>query len=74
MKIDGNTPIALTLSLDQVNAVLASLGNQPYDKVAGIIMAIQRQATAQIGAMQAEADAAAKAEADAAGNNSGSAE
>jgi hypothetical protein len=53
MPIDGNTPINLTVSLDAANTILASLGAQPYDKVAGIISLIQQQATPQVQAAQA---------------------
>ena len=48
MKLDGNTPLQFTLSLDMTNVVLSALSAQPYDKVAGLIAAIQQQAAPQL--------------------------
>lgn len=53
MKIDGNTPITLTVNLDMVNTVITSLGTQPFDRVAPVINTIQQQAAQQINALQA---------------------
>ena len=55
MHIDGNTSIHLTVNLDSANVILASLSAQPYEKVAGIIAAIQQQAAPQVQAAQASA-------------------
>lgn len=52
MKIDGNTPVNVTLNLEQLNVVLTSLGSQPYDRVAPIVTSIQQQVTTQINALQ----------------------
>lgn len=48
MQINGNTPVNLTLSVDAVNTLLASLSAQPYERVAGLIDNIKQQATAQL--------------------------
>ena len=48
MQVDGNTVITLSLSLDKTNAVLASLSQQPYQQVAGLIADIQQQASMQL--------------------------
>lgn len=53
MKIDGNTPVNVTLNLEQLNVVLTSMGTQPYDRVAPIVASIQQQVTTQINALQA---------------------
>jgi hypothetical protein len=58
MPIDGNTPINLTVNLDSANVILASLSAQPYEKVAGIIAAIQQQAAPQIQTLQNSAPVA----------------
>ena len=66
MPIDKNTPLNLTVSLEMADIILASLSAQPYEKVAGIIAAIQQQAAPQIQALQTpapEASAEAPAEA-----------
>jgi hypothetical protein len=52
MKIDGNTPISLNLSLENVHSIITSLGSQPYDKVAGVIANIQSQTAEQLRALQ----------------------
>ena len=54
MKIDGNTPITLNLTLDTLNVALGALSSQPYDRVAGLIQSLQQQAGAQIAAYQAQ--------------------
>ena len=54
--------IKLELSIEQVNIILASLGKQPFEAVATVINEIQRQGGPQAAAIQAEAEAAAKAE------------
>lgn len=48
MKLDGNTQIQITLSVDMTNIVLAALSTQPYERVAGIITTIQSQAASQL--------------------------
>lgn len=48
MQIDGNTPVTLNLNVDIINAILAALSQQPYERVAGIIAMIQQQAAPQI--------------------------
>ena len=50
MDIDGNTPITLTMSVDKINFILAALSTQPYERVAGLITEIQRQAAPQVNA------------------------
>jgi hypothetical protein len=40
--------ISLHLSIDEVNMLLASLGNQPYVQVFGLVQKIQQQASAQL--------------------------
>lgn len=52
MQLDGNIPITLNLNVDTTNAVLHSLSQQPYERVAGIIAMIQQQAGPQIQAAQ----------------------
>ncbi|TXH09426.1 MAG: hypothetical protein E6R03_16775 [Hyphomicrobiaceae bacterium] len=52
MDLDQNMPINLSLPLGQVNIVLAALSTQPYDRVAGLIAEIQRQAAPQVMAAQ----------------------
>ena len=52
-------PIQLTLTLDEINQVLESLGQQPFVKVHQLIAKIQQQATAQLqaaGAVAGQAD------------------
>lgn len=53
MQLDSNTPIVLNLTVETTNAVLHSLSQQPYERVAGIIAMIQQQAAPQIQAAQA---------------------
>lgn len=43
-----NTEIALKLPLGAVNAILQSLGAQPYAQVADLIQAIREQAMPQV--------------------------
>jgi hypothetical protein len=40
--------ISLQLSLDEINVILGSLGNQPYVQVFGLVQKIQQQASAQL--------------------------
>jgi hypothetical protein len=40
--------ITLQLSIEEVNMLLTSLGNQPYVQVYGLIQKIQQQATVQL--------------------------
>lgn len=47
--------IKLELTLEQVNIILASLGKQQYEVVAGVIAEIQKQGTPQAAALEAEA-------------------
>jgi len=44
--------INLQLSLDQINAILESLGAQPYIKVSGLIEELRSQAIPQVQAQQ----------------------
>lgn len=60
MQLDGKTPLNLTLTLDMVNIVLAALSTQSYERVAGIIAAIQQQAAPQISIPQGTAAPAAQ--------------
>ena len=64
MKIDGNTPVSITLNLDMLNTVITSLGTQPYDRVAPVINTLQQQATQQLNAMQAAQQPAAASKED----------
>jgi hypothetical protein len=48
MKLDGNTQIQISISVDMANVVLAALGSQPYERVAAIIASIQNQAAKQL--------------------------
>ncbi len=40
--------ISLQLSIDEINVILGSLGNQPYVQVFGLVQKIQQQAAAQL--------------------------
>ncbi|MCB9230949.1 MAG: hypothetical protein H6581_04765 [Bacteroidia bacterium] len=40
--------ITLALTLEEVNAILSSLGNQPYAQVFNLISKIQQQAAPQV--------------------------
>jgi hypothetical protein len=44
----GSTPINMTLTLDEINFVLTSLGNMPYGQVVNLIEKIRDQAVPQI--------------------------
>lgn len=44
----GNTAITLELTLDEVNGVMAALGNLPYAQVMGLIDKIKLQAIPQV--------------------------
>ena len=47
-------PEQITLKTTTVNAILAVLGSQPYQSVAGLIQAIQQEAQGQIAEAPAE--------------------
>lgn len=47
------------LTLDEANLILAALGKQQYDAVAGLIMKIKQQAEPQIPRVQKELEEAA---------------
>lgn len=47
------------LTLEEANLVLGSLGKQPYDAVAALIMKIKQQAEPQIPRVQKEVEEAA---------------
>jgi hypothetical protein len=42
------------LTLEETNTILAALGKQPFDAVAGIINKLQQQAKPQLEALAAE--------------------
>lgn len=44
----SNTTIRLELTIDEANAILAGLGEQPYIKVAELIHKIKDQAASQL--------------------------
>ncbi|MFK7787445.1 MAG: hypothetical protein AB8B56_20140 [Crocinitomicaceae bacterium] len=44
----SNTTIRLELTIDEANAILAGLGEQPYIKVADLIHKIKDQAASQL--------------------------
>lgn len=48
MQINPQTPIVLNLNVEATNIILGALSAQPYDKVAGLIGAIQQQAAPQL--------------------------
>lgn len=50
MQLDGNTRIVLNLTLETTNVVLGALSTLPYERVAGLITAIQQQAAPQVAA------------------------
>jgi hypothetical protein len=52
MKIDGNTPITLNVTLGNVTVILSALGALPYDQVAGTVAMIQQQTALQINESQ----------------------
>lgn len=57
--------IKLELTIEQINIILASLGKQPFEAVAGVINEIQRQGGPQAAALAEAAKAEAeKAEAE----------
>lgn len=43
-----NTPITLTLVLEEVNGILMALGQLPYAQVAGLVEKVREQATSQV--------------------------
>ena len=57
--------IKLELTVEQINIILASLGKQPFEAVAGVINTIQQQGGPQAAAL-AEAEKAAAEQAPAA--------
>lgn len=69
MQIDGNMSVTLSLTVDQANVILSSLGTQPFDKVVNIITLIQQQASNQIVAAQQAAQAPAASDAPEASND-----
>jgi hypothetical protein len=63
MQINPQTPVTLSLNVEATNLILGALSAQPYDKVAGLIAAIQQQAASQLQpAPQAESADSAAAE------------
>jgi hypothetical protein len=44
----GNSEIKLTLTVDQVNGILQSLGNMPFVQVVDLIALIRNQAASQV--------------------------
>lgn len=40
--------ISLQLSIDEINVILGSLGNQPYVQVYALVQKIQQQASSQL--------------------------
>lgn len=60
MQLDGNQPIALSLTLDKINVILGALSKMPFESVAGLITEIQQQAHGQILAAQQPASEESK--------------
>jgi hypothetical protein len=56
MQINPQTPIVLNLNVEATNVILGALSTQPYDKVAGLIAAIQQQAGPQLQPAEAPQD------------------
>lgn len=56
--------ITLTFSVDQVNALLQMLGGLPFAQVNGMIQEIVSQGQPQADALNAEAEAIARAQAE----------
>lgn len=54
--------ITLQLSIEDINLILASLGNQPYVQVFGVVQKIQQQAGPQVQAAAEKAVPMAVAE------------
>jgi len=53
--------IKLELTIEQINTILAALGKQPFEAVAGVINEIQKQGGPQAAALEkADAEAAKK--------------
>jgi hypothetical protein len=48
MNLDPKTPITLQIDVTTTNVILGALSTLPYERVAGIIAAIQQQAAPQI--------------------------
>ena len=53
--------IKLELTLDEVNAILASLGKHPFEAIFQLVNKIQQQGGEQVQAAEAAAKAAAEA-------------
>lgn len=53
-----NTAITLELTLDEVNGIMAALGNLPYAQVMGLIDKIKLQAVPQVKAAAEQAEVA----------------
>ena len=53
--------IKLELNLDEVNAILASLGKHPFEAIFQLVNKIQQQGAEQVQAAEAAAKAAAEA-------------
>ena len=52
--------IQLTLTLDEINKILASLGDRPYAEVFQLIIKIQQQAEGQLQPQSAKDEAVAE--------------
>lgn len=52
--------IKLDLTIAETNIILASLGKQPFETVAGVINKIQQQGGPQVAEVEAEEKAAAE--------------
>ena len=50
--------IKLELNIDEVNAILASLGKHPFESIFMLVQKIQQQGSAQVQAAEAAANAA----------------
>jgi CHASE3 domain sensor protein len=50
--------IKLELTIDEVNAILASLGKHPFESIFQLVNKIQQQGSAQVQAAEAAANAA----------------
>ena len=49
-----NPEIAVELTLNEINMILASLGKHPFDEVVALVGKIRSQGEAQIQALQAQ--------------------
>lgn len=52
--------IRLTLTVEEINAILASLGKHPFDQIAALITKIKQQGDAQLIAAEEAAKKAAE--------------